>query len=164
MSVLYLISTYLHIVGAITWVGGSLFLVMVVVPALRSETLRPHARELMQISGRKFRNVGWASLATMVVTGIINLHYKPGWGQVFDMKLPYNHVLWTKVLLVVLIFILSAGHDFHVGPKAMDAWEQDPEGAAALHHRKNARLLGRITLGLGLLVVLLANLMTRQFG
>ena len=161
MSPLYHLSVFIHILAAITWIGGSLFLVMVVVPSLRNEKLRPHAREFLQVTGRKFRNVGWASLLTLVVTGLLNVGFKPGWAHAFDMQNPLNHILWTKVLLVLLIFVLSAGHDFHVGPKAMEAWEQDPEGAAALKFRKQARLMGRITLSIGLLVVLLAVFLTR---
>lgn len=157
----YLISVYIHIVAAITWIGGSLFLVMAVAPALRTETLRPHALELMRVIGRKFRNVGWASLITMVVTGVINLAYKPGLSEIFNMKNPYMHGVWGKVLLVMVIIYLSALHDFHIGSKAMEAWEEDPAGPLATKLRKQARILGRTTLLLGLIVVALAVTLPR---
>lgn len=73
MRTLYLVSVWLHIVAAMAWVGGMLFLVTVLVPLLRTPAMRPQAAELFNALGRRFRIVGWVAIGTLVVTGLFNV-------------------------------------------------------------------------------------------
>jgi uncharacterized membrane protein len=101
---------WVHVLAAITWVGGMLFIAVVLVPvARRFEDARLRTR-LMQESGRQFRTVGWVALALLVVTGLLNV-----WLQPF---LLWSRVFHWKIGLVVLALILSAFHDFVLGPRA----------------------------------------------
>jgi uncharacterized membrane protein len=101
---------WVHVLSAITWVGGMLFIALVLVPtarALDDATLRTR---LIQESGYRFRTIGWIALALLVVTGLLNL-----WFQPFLLRTPRFH--W-KLGLVVLALILSAFHDWVLGPRA----------------------------------------------
>jgi hypothetical protein len=58
----------------------------------------------------RFRTVGWVALALLIATGLGNLWFRP-------------ELLWVprfrwKASLVVFALILSAFHDFVVGPRA----------------------------------------------
>ncbi len=96
--------------AAITWIGGMLFLALVMVPmARRLEDPALRAR-LIHDTGRRFRTVGWTAIGVLVVTGLLNLWLHP-------VLLSSTRFHW-KLGLVVLALILSAFHDFVLGPRA----------------------------------------------
>jgi len=70
---LYHISVFIHIISAMIWVGGILFMVLVIVPLLRKKDLKDNAAILVQKVGVQFRLVGWISLILLLITGIFNL-------------------------------------------------------------------------------------------
>ena len=87
-----------------------LFIALVLVPSARrleDPTLRTR---LIQETGRRFRTIGWLALGGLVVTGLLNL-----WMHPVLLSSPRFH--W-KLGLVVLALILSAFHDFVLGPRA----------------------------------------------
>jgi putative copper resistance protein D len=105
-----LLVRWLHVLAAITWIGGMLFIALVLVPSARwleDPTLRTR---LIQETGRRFRTIGWLALGGLVGTGLLNL-----WMHPVLLSSPRFH--W-KLGLVVLALILSACHDFVLGPRA----------------------------------------------
>ena len=101
---------WVHVLSAITWVGGMLFIALVLVPVTRKLEDPSLRTRLVQETGRRFRTIGWIALALLVFTGLLNL-----WGQPFLLRAPRFH--W-KLGLVVLALLLSAFHDFVLGPRA----------------------------------------------
>jgi putative copper resistance protein D len=101
---------WIHVLSGITWVGGMLFIALVLVPVARGFDDARLRTRLIQETGRRFRAVGWIALALLVVTGLLNL-----WRQPFLLG---SLVFHWKVGLVVLALILSAFHDFVLGPRA----------------------------------------------
>jgi uncharacterized membrane protein len=166
MRTVYLVSVWLHIVAATAWIGGMLFLVLVLVPLLRRPSTREHATELFHAIGIQFRRVGWIALGTLVVTGVVNLLGR-GYssadvftGRVFEG--PWGARLAEKVGLVVLILVSGVVHDFFVGPKAVRlARERDARGEERERYRRAASWMGRATLLLALAVVALAVTLVR---
>lgn len=61
MHTIYLLSVWLHIIAAMIWVGGICFLAFALVPVLHKPEHRRQALTLIQETGRRFRNVGWAA-------------------------------------------------------------------------------------------------------
>jgi copper resistance protein D len=104
-----LLLRWLHVVAAITWIGGMLFLALVLVPVTRREAPALRAR-LFHIVGIRFRTVGWVALGLLVLTGLGNLWLNP-----YLLPLPRFH--W-KLGLVVFALSLAAVHDFVLGPRA----------------------------------------------
>jgi copper resistance protein D len=64
---------FLHVAAAITWIGGMLFIALVVVPVTRGLEDVALRRRLVQATGRRFRVVGWLALGVLVATGLVNL-------------------------------------------------------------------------------------------
>jgi uncharacterized membrane protein len=105
-----LVLRWLHLLAAITWIGGMLFIALVLVPVTRGLADPALRSRLVQAAGRRFRAVGWIALGALVATGLANLWLRP-------------YLVWTprfqwKVGLVVLALALGVLHDFVLGPRA----------------------------------------------
>jgi uncharacterized membrane protein len=101
---------WVHVLSAVTWVGGMLFIALVLVPAARALGDATIRARVIQDTGRRFRAVAWTALAVLVLTGLLNLWFEP-----FLLRSPRLH---AKLGLVGLALILSAFHDFVLGPRA----------------------------------------------
>lgn len=165
MRALYLVSVWLHIVAAMAWVGGMLFLVTVLVPLLRTPAMRPRAAELFTALGRRFRIVGWIAIGTLVATGLFNVTmrgYRVGQllnGDAFAGS--WGTTLAVKLSLVTLIVALSGVHDFWLGPRATRLARENAPAAARERARRLASAMGRLTFLLAIAVVGLAVLLVR---
>ena len=101
---------FLHVAAALTWVGGMLFVALVLVPVTRRLEDPLLRRRLMHEAGVRFRAVGWMAMGLLVATGLVNIWLRP--------ELLTLTRFWTKVVLVALAIVLSALHDFVLGPRA----------------------------------------------
>jgi putative copper export protein len=162
---LYLVSVYLHLLCTAIWIGGMLFLVLVVVPVLRRPELRAQAPALFAITGLRFRSVGWATLIALVATGLVQLAWRLGGlsalGDATWWSLPFGRILGIKLTLVALSLSIAAVHDFWIGPRASALLEHESGSPRAERWRAGASWLGRINLLLGLGIVALAVVLVR---
>lgn len=164
MYALYLVSVWLHILAAVTWIGGMAFVVLVVVPWLRRGD-RASAGKFLRETGVRFRSVGWACFAILLVTGSYNL-WVGGvrWPDLVDpawLGSPYGQAVLFKLSFVALVLIVSAVHDFVIGPRATDAIERDPDSPEAERLRRWASRLGRANALLALIIVAFAVILVR---
>jgi len=155
----YVASVYLHILAAATWVGGIIFLVVVVVPALR----RAPNPELLREAVFRFRTVGWIAFAVLLATGLYNLHVRGiGWSELTApgyRASPSGKALLIKLASFAVVLVLQAVHDFSIGPRALAALEQGSPEAQRL--RKQAGWIGRVNGLITLVIVLCAVIVVR---
>jgi uncharacterized membrane protein len=152
----HLLLVWLHIVAAMVWVGGTIFLAAVFVPMLRRPEYRTLAPAMLQWAGERFRKIGWATLLTLIATGTANLTSRQVvWGSAF------GRVLTIKLALVGAIIALSLLHDLWIGRRATAAWRANPASDDARRLRRQASWIGRINLLLSLVVVALAVALVR---
>lgn len=100
----------LHVLAAVTWLGGMLFIALVLVPVARRLHDPGLRTRLVHEIGVRFRIVGWIALGVLLATGLVNLWLRP--------ELLTTTRFWWKAGLVVLALVLSALHDFVLGPRA----------------------------------------------
>jgi uncharacterized membrane protein len=136
-----LVVLWVHVLAAITWIGGMLFIALILVPVARRLEDQALRARLVRETGLRFRTVGWIALGLLVVTGLVNLWMHPGL-----LSSPRFH---GKLGLVVLTLILSAFHDFVLGPRA-GAPGADPSA------RVRASWIARLNVLVVLVIVLLA--------
>ena len=131
---------FLHVLAAMTWIGGMLFIALVLVPVMRGLDDVALRRRLVQATGRRFRVIGWIALGVLVATGLVNLALRP--------ELLGVTRFWSKAALVVLALALSAVHDFVLGPRA---------GRPDVHPgaRAQASWLARVEIAVVLVIVVL---------
>ena len=165
MHVWYVASVWLHVVAASLWVGGMLFLVLVLVPALKTLPDRQLAVQLIRDTGRRFRLVGWVTLGVLLATGFTNL-----WARGITLAMlgtpafwqaPFGAVLAFKLGVVLLILTLSAIHDFSLGPRASAALRARPDAPEAQRLRLLATWFGRANLLLALVVMACGVMLVR---
>jgi uncharacterized membrane protein len=107
---LSLLLRWLHVVAAMTWIGGMLFIALVLVPVARRIDDPALRTRLVHAIGLRFRAVGWIALGVLVATGLGNLWLVPG--------LLSSPRFQGKLGLVLVAVVLSAVHDFVLGPRA----------------------------------------------
>ena len=165
MVSLYFVNVTVHILAAFLWLGGLLFLGIVGAPVLRHVQPQSLRAELFSRLGNHFRPIAWVAIAVLLVTGVLNLHFR---GQLTWETLgagafwisPYGRALAWKLFCVAGIVIGSAYHDFAIGPAASGA-EPGSDEANAL--RKRAAWVGRINAVLAVLLIIAAARLTRGF-
>jgi len=144
------LSLYLHIVSAMFWIGGMLFITLIIAPFLATIEDRRQRSAIYQVVGKKFRFIAWIAIIIMLVTGPVNLYYigvTPG--MLFDgdfARSSFGMAIWLKIFVIILLLISSIAHDFWLGPKARNS----------PNFSKIAKIMGRSNLLLALIIALLA--------
>lgn len=164
MRTAYILSVWLHILAAMVWVGGMLFLVLVVVPLLRRGD-RAQGAAFMQVAGLRFRTVGWVCFGILLVTGTWQLYVRGvRLGHLLDpgfLESSFGRAVAWKLVLFAAILTVSAWHDFVVGPRATVAVQESPDSPAAQSLRRQASWLGRANVLLALAIVFVAVILIR---
>jgi uncharacterized membrane protein len=135
---------FLHLVAVVTWVGGMLFIALVLVPITRRLEDAALRTRLIQDTGRRFRTVGWIALGVIVATGLGNLALRP--------ELLWAPRFHAKAGLVALALVLGGVHDFVLGPRAgRPGADASARGRASWIARVNVLIaLAIVALGLAL--------------
>ncbi|MBI2868183.1 MAG: CopD family protein [Chloroflexi bacterium] len=161
----YRLTVTLHVLAAVVWAGGQLFIAAVMVPlALR---LEPGLRaQLIGQMGRRFRWVSWLMLLTLVGTGLAQSfeHWglRPGYIASSDFFAVVKwRLLTAKVSLVALVLALSALHDFALGPRLVRLQREAAGQGQAARLRKAVSWLARVNVALTVTIVVLAVLIAR---
>lgn len=117
----YYISVWLHIIGAAFWIGGMLFLPLVLLPGIKES---PDRRNLLMATGLKFRFYGYIVMGMMFITGLLNIYLR---GIDFSLKFfilsSYGQLVTYKIVLFVFMLVISLLHDLFVGRKALEKME-----------------------------------------
>jgi putative copper export protein len=151
------ISLFFHILAAVFWIGGMLFLSLVVAPFLKSVADEDKRSEIYQVVGTSFRFWGWIAIAVLLVTGPVNLYLMgipPA--LIFEKSFiasGYGLKLMLKLGLVLIIVVSSLMHDFWLGPRAR----------ASAGYTTLAMYMGRSNLVIALIIVVLGVLLRLEW-
>lgn len=163
MTPAHVLSVSVHLLAALLWLGGMFFLAVVGAPVLREVEPASLRARLFQRLGERFRSVGWWSIVVLVITGVANLHFRGVLdagvlGSPDFWSAPFGRALAWKLAAVTAMIVVSAVHDFWLGPAAEAAGRGD---ARAETMRRWASWLARLNALLGIVVVLAAVRLAR---
>jgi len=110
MAIEQAIITWAHLVSASIWVGGAIFLGIVLAPLLKRMPFSTEERlELMIKTGRRFNKIALPSLIILIITGIYNSHLVLQSPEILFSS-SYGAFLITKIILVVALIVTFAVH------------------------------------------------------
>jgi uncharacterized membrane protein len=164
MPLAYFINVTIHVLAALFWLGGMLFVGLVGAPVLRRIEPAALRQKVFHELGTRFVGAGWTAIGVLVVTGLLNLHYRGWlrWDGVFGSSAFWGtslgHALAWKLVTVIAMIVVSAMHDFVLGPAAGRA---EPGSQRAIALRRRAALLARVNAVLGIVVVAAAVRLAR---
>ncbi len=152
--------TWVHLVSAAIWVGGSIFLGVVLSPVLRS--VAPSAEErlrLMILVGRRFNKIAVPALVVLMATGLYSSHALLANYHILGAS-SYGVYLVVKMALVALLAVVYA---VHVRIIRRDVEERIMSGemdAGELRTlRKKIIILGEVTVVLSVAILFFAALL-----
>jgi len=151
MSIFWVAVLSLHVLAAVSWIGGMLFLSLVLAPLIRRGAI-PGSQALFHAAALRFRLMVWGSITALLTTGPV-LAVQRGI-PLFDPD-RWPEPFTTKLALVALLLLLTATHDLVLGPLVSRI-----AAKPALHHTRSERRLLRTSRWLprGALLVALAVL------
>ena len=172
---MYQAAVFIHLVSAIIWVGGSLFLALVLIPVLRRFTPVPGQPsetptappDMLGSIARRFRLISWICIVLLVATGlyILPTRYGIGFADFFSLGGHFVGTLQVKVALVAIVIWLSVIHDFVIGPLTSRLLDEMRAGATPPDYlpllRKCVVWIARVNVLLMILIVIVAVTMTR---
>lgn len=150
MESLKVISSLLHVLSAVVWVGGMFFAYMALRPTAAQQLEPPQRLTLWVGVFSKFFPWVWACVILLPLTGF-GLMFSL-W-KTFAATPMYVHVMYTVGIVMILIFL----HVFFAPYKRLKqavAIQDWPEGGKQLNQ---IRALIRINLALGIIVVAVAS-------
>ena len=155
METFYLISVFVHVICATFWIGGMLFIPLILVPSIKNQ---PNRVLLLFKTGIKFRFYGWFSVLTLFISGFLNFYFR-GFPLTLDffVQTIYGKLLSTKLVLFVLMLIISAIHDFYYGIKSIDEMQHSNNNKFKLM----ARWTGMFNLVLALIIAFFGIIISR---
>lgn len=126
---------FLHITAAMIWVGGQLFLALVLAPALRKKLLPQERMPLSLAIAQRFKRVSHGALGVLLLTGVWQVRYMFYSSVGSFSNTAYGRTFILKMGLLFLALVLSVLHDKKWGPALMQksGSPDSPEFKAAAH-------------------------------
>jgi putative copper export protein len=149
-----------HLIAASIWVGGSIFIGIVLAPLLKtiSDSMEGRLSIMIRV-GRKFNKIGIPSLIALIITGIYNsasFIIKPE--LIFSTN--YGIILLIKIMLVVILIVTFAVHVRLIRSEVERKIESKQLSGELLQNlRSKIIMLGRLTVILSLAILLMAALL-----
>ena len=146
-----LVILWLHLVGAVVWIGGLAYQTHVLLPAARRGDPRPFAE-----AARRARPVTWTAVALVVLSGFYNVTQLGSLERV--MQTGAGLLLAAKLGLVIVAVALAAQRDFAQVPILDGALRAGGDTAAPL---RAVGRLDRVVLLLALAIIYLGLAVSR---
>ena len=155
---------FIHIIAAITWLGGMLFLAMVMVPLARRDAGVGFGS--LRAAAEKFVPIAWAAKVVLAGSGayLAWTYWEVRPETFFTGETHFLQYLQMKTGIFIIVVVLSLLHDFWLGPRMMDRLDAARSSGSPLPTglgRLFVQWAARVNLLLVLAVVALAVVMTR---
>jgi uncharacterized membrane protein len=148
---------WIHLLAAISWIGGMMFLSLVLAPLFRRAGLSGERLLLFRDIARRYRVLVWAAMALLIGSGMILLDQR---GVQFTKPQSWPGPFQVKLALVAVLMGLTLSHDLFLGPR--QAKEAPGTEAVTSVTLSLVRFIPRLALLLALGVVFAAVVFVRS--
>ena len=152
--------TWVHLVASAIWVGGSIFLGVILSPILRQVTPNIEERlRLMILVGRRFNKIAIPSLIILVATGIYNSRVLLANYTLLDDS-SYGVFLVVKMVLVAMLVVVYLTHVRIIRQDVVDKiMSKTMEESELKRLRIKIIILGEVTVVLSIAILFFAALL-----
>lgn len=149
MDIVSIFSAWLHLLAAVIWVGGIIFILYIAIPSSR-QALGPEAGKLMGEISRKFTPFANYSILLIVITGVV-LTWIKGFSGSASSEGAQSTALYLKYLLALLMIGIHFYRGLVLAPKITAA---EPSQKPFL--QKISLNLVKVNLWSGVIILLLS--------
>lgn len=160
MSISDALIMWAHLVAASIWVGGSIFIGIVLAPLLKtiSDSIDERLSIMIRV-GRKFNKIAVPSLIILIVSGLYNSSGYLTKPSLF-LSTNYGIVLVAKIALVIILIITFIIHVRLIRTKVEKQIESKELSSGEIQKlRSKIITLGRITVIVSVAILLMAALL-----
>ena len=147
--------TWIHLLAAITFIGGWMFVQLVVRPSLTEGKAKVPSMEALEMAkkfGQRFKMVGWVSLMAQVFTGASQLLDESGSARI---ETSWGLIMMLKLFVFAIVGGLIFVHDLILDPYGVSAKSKKTETEPLLFSGKIV-WVQRAILSLSLAVLFIA--------
>ena len=160
MPIVDALITWAHLISASIWVGGSLFIGVVLAPLLKtiSESIEGRLAIMIRV-GRQFNKIAVPSLGILIATGLYNSYNILSRPDVL-FSTNYGIILTIKIILVIALVVTFAVHTRIIRSeveKKIELKQLSQETVQKL--RSKIILLGRIVVFISVAALLMAAML-----
>lgn len=151
--------TWIHLLAAITFIGGWMFVQLVVRPSLTEGKAKVPSMEALEMAkkfGQRFKMVGWVSLMALVFTGASQLLDESGSARI---ETSWGLIMMLKLFVFAIVGGLIFVHDLILDPYGVSAKSKKTETEPLLFSGKVV-WVQRAILSLSLAVLFIAAYLT----
>lgn len=113
---------FFHILGACIWIGGHVYLVLVIVP----NALKNHNPQALLNFESSFEKLGMSALITQVITGLIMANnYLSEWSKLFDHSQDISILISLKLMWLICTILTAISAQTLVIPRLKHALPSD---------------------------------------
>lgn len=154
------ILTWIHLVAAAIWVGGSLFIGIVFSPLLKTMTDSLEERMKIMIRvGRRFNKIAVPSLIILMATGLYSSHVLLSKPELL-VATSYGTFLIIKIILVIVLIITYAIHVRVIRKDVEEKIMSNQMSESQIQKlRKKIIILGEVTVVLSISILFFASLL-----
>lgn len=150
MNLIGILFTWLHLLAAVIWVGGIVFILYIAIPSSR-QALGPEAGKLMGEISKKFTPIANYSIILIVITGAVLTWIKGYFSGSASFEGAQSIALYLKYLLALLMIGIHFYRGLVLTPKITAA---EPSQKPFL--QKISLNLVKVNLWLGVIILLLS--------
>jgi uncharacterized membrane protein len=152
-----ILAYWLHMLATILWVGGLALMALVVWPGARAVLgPGPELAALLRQLQRRFAPLAWLSLATLIVTGLIQMSANENYDGLLRVTNAWTAVILVKHLAVGAMMLMGGYMQWGLQPELARLAALEAHGQAAPDvqaQRRREVWLTRLNLLCGVLVL-----------
>lgn len=102
MDILIIILVTVHIFFAALWIGGALFIEIIMNPKIRSI---PQASIISEAAGNRYTIIAWTSLSALTCTGLLMTYLNGGLSFIFLLTSIEGQLLLASIILTLAAIV-----------------------------------------------------------
>ncbi|MBP2624975.1 MAG: CopD family protein [Nitrosopumilaceae archaeon] len=155
LTIEHAIITWIHLVTASIWLGGSVFIGLVIAPTLKGTFSLQERIKIMIKIGKQFNKLALPSLVILIVTGIYKAHLFLTQPDIL-FTTNYGYFLLIKIILVIVLILSFIIHVKIINQDLIISNQNEKQFQKL---RSKIIFLGKLTLIISLLIFLMAALL-----